>query len=227
MARRLTRKEMKHDEFVETAWEAGAWLEENWQTAAKVAAAVVVVGAIALFWWWYTTNSKAQAADLLAEGIAAYGEAAADDFADTAGVEAALQIFEQSIDKAESSPAGRSASYYRGVALIQLGRVDEAIEALEELTSKDLPPTLAANTRVILADALASSGQAGRPRRVLPARPGPVVAGQDSYATGQRRAGARGVAAHYRRVSAHRGRDRGQSTASHAVAARSPLRPPR
>jgi tetratricopeptide (TPR) repeat protein len=167
MARRLTRKEMKHDEFVETAWEAGAWLEENWQTAAKVAAAVVVVGAIALFWWWYTTNSKAQAADLLAEGIAAYGEAAADDFADTAGVEAALQIFEQSIDKAESSPAGRSASYYRGVALIQLGRVDEAIEALEELTSKDLPPTLAANTRVILADALASSGQAERAMTLL------------------------------------------------------------
>jgi TolA-binding protein len=162
MARRLTRKEMKHDEFVETAVEAGAWLEQNWQTAVKVAAAVVVVGAIALFWWWYATNSKAQAADILAEGIEAYGQAAADDFANTADVEAALALFERSVAKSENSPAGRSASYYQGVALIQLGRADEAIGVLEDLAAEDLPPTLAGNARVILAEALASSGQAER-----------------------------------------------------------------
>ena len=31
MARRITRKSMKQDEFVEAAFDAGEWLEENWR----------------------------------------------------------------------------------------------------------------------------------------------------------------------------------------------------
>ena len=40
MTRRITRKEMKKDEFVETAVEASHWLEDNWQQVVKGAIAV-------------------------------------------------------------------------------------------------------------------------------------------------------------------------------------------
>ena len=45
MAQRISRKELKHDEFVEKAFDFGEWLEENWKTAAGYAglAAVLIV----------------------------------------------------------------------------------------------------------------------------------------------------------------------------------------
>ena len=69
MAKKITQKELKHDEFVDAAWDFGHWLEENWPTVVKAAVAVAVIGGIALFWFWYAGQRKAQGAVLLAEGL--------------------------------------------------------------------------------------------------------------------------------------------------------------
>ena len=40
---RISRKELKRDEFVEATKEAEHWLEENWQLVAKIAAGIAAV----------------------------------------------------------------------------------------------------------------------------------------------------------------------------------------
>jgi TolA-binding protein len=162
MARRITRKEMKRDELVETAVDASNWLEENWQTVVKGAVAVAFVGALALLWYWYVGHSRAQAELLLAQGMQKFAQAAESGYENTAEVEDALALFEESASKSGRSQAGRSATYYQGAALLRLGRGSEAIEVLENLSRKELAPTLASATQVLLAEALVAEGQPGR-----------------------------------------------------------------
>jgi len=153
---------MKHDEFVETAAEAGQWLEHNWPTVARIAAGVVAVALLVLAFVWYGNHNRARAGELLAQGMERYRQAEAAGFTDPAEVEGALALFEQAARRSSGSPAGLSARYYRGAALLRLGRLDESIEVLEKLAGADPTPTLRASARVLLADALAARGDTER-----------------------------------------------------------------
>lgn len=167
MARRLTRKEMKHDEFVETAAEAGQWLERNWPTVAKAAAGALVVAALVVAFIWYGRHNRAQAGALLAQGMQSYQQAEATGFADPAAVEEALALFERAARRSSGSPAGLSARYYRGAALYRLSRLEESIEVLQKLDEADLTPTLRAGTTALLAEALAAQGERERAMALL------------------------------------------------------------
>jgi TolA-binding protein len=169
MARRITRKEMKHDEFVETAVEAGAWLEQNWPTVAKAAAGVVVVALLVVAFLWYGRHNREQAVTLLAQGMERYQEVEAAGFDDPAPLEEALGLFEKAADRSSSSPAGQSARYYQGVALYRLGRPDEATAVLEELAGEDPTPTLRGSATILLAETLAAQGEAERAIALLEA----------------------------------------------------------
>ena len=162
MARRISRKEMKHDEFVETAVEAGHWLEENWPMVVKGAIALAVLAAVIGFVFWQLARSRDQAEELLARGIGLYQQAETTGFALAGDLEAALALFEESAGKTGSGAAGQSARYYQGASLLQLGRADEAVDVLEALSAESLPPTLASSTQVLFAEALASGGQIER-----------------------------------------------------------------
>lgn len=167
MTRRITRKEMKTDEFVETAVEASHWLEKNWVQVVKGAIALAVIGAIIGFVFWYRGHNRAQAEKLLARGIHSYQQAEAAGFADSAAVKEALSLFGEAADRAGNAPAGQSARYFQGAALIQLGRAEEAVPVLEELTSGTLTPTLDWSADALYAEALAAAGQIERAAEVL------------------------------------------------------------
>ena len=167
MTRRITRKEMKTDEFVETAVEASHWLEKNWQQVVKGAVALAVIGAIIGFVFWYRAHNRNQAEELLARGIHTYQQAEAAGFADSAAVEEALALFAESADRSGSAPAGRSARYFQGASLIRLGRAEEAVTVLEDLSSENLTPTLAWSSEALFAEALAGAGQFERAVEVL------------------------------------------------------------
>lgn len=161
-ARRLTQKEMKRDEFVESAMDAGQWLEQNWPMLAKAVAGAVVVVLLVIAFVWYGRHNQEQAGVLLAQGMQRYQQAEAAGFADAAQVEEALGYFEQAVDRSSGSPAGQSASYFRGAALYRLGRVDEAVDVLGDLAGADTAPTLSGSARALLAETLAAKGESER-----------------------------------------------------------------
>jgi hypothetical protein len=55
-----------------------------------------------------------------------------------------------------------SARYYQGAALLRLGRGDEAVAVLEDLSASKATPTLVSSAKVLLSEALTATDQADR-----------------------------------------------------------------
>ena len=130
---RISRKELKRDEFVEATKEAEHWLEDNWQLVAKIAAGIGLVGVLVAIGFWVVKSNREKAAALFAEGLGQYQQAQAAGFDDPAQIEAALITFDASAKKG-GGPVGQVANYYRGVSLHRLGRNEDAIVALLEVS---------------------------------------------------------------------------------------------
>jgi tetratricopeptide (TPR) repeat protein len=162
MARRLRRKDLKKDEFVETAIDFGQWLEENWMVVVRWAAGVAVIAVVVAFWFWYSGYKADQAVETLAQGMTRYQQAELGGFTSPADLEQALALFEEAHDCSGSSAAGKSALFYQGASLYRLGRIDEAIPILEEVRDIEDPATLSGLSGALLADLFASSGQQER-----------------------------------------------------------------
>jgi predicted negative regulator of RcsB-dependent stress response len=166
MTDRITRKSLKHDEFVEAAFDFEHWVVQNWKMVSAGVGAVIVVGLVI---WGIAGASHAKSertARDLSEGIAkllpAPGaeESAASDAASRYA--AALPSFEKTAESAAGSPAGRTAAFYRGAALVRLGRAAEAVPVLEALTKQGEDDMVTALARAKLAEALAASQQTDR-----------------------------------------------------------------
>jgi tetratricopeptide (TPR) repeat protein len=144
---RITRKEIKHDEFVDSTWRIVERLEENIKPIIIGAVVVVVVvvlatGVIA----WRSARAKA-AADLLARGQAALvapivveesPRPEAPYMPSFASEDARYQEALERLDEAAGAggPAGRLAQYLRGVALLESGETEEAVTVLEEAAER-------------------------------------------------------------------------------------------
>ena len=168
MARRITMKEMKHDEFVEAAFDFTHWLEKNWKTVVIVAGAILVVALMVYGWIWSAERNREQAEQLVAQGIVHYERAQTVDFADPNELSAALDQFDSAIDASSRSRAAESARFYRGAALYRLGRTEDAMAALGEIANGDaVAPTLAWTATSLLAEVYVGAGQNDRAVELL------------------------------------------------------------
>jgi len=150
MARRIQRKDLKHDDFVDAAVDATHWLERNWQKAAiGVAAAVVAVAAI-VGWVSWSGHNRDVAREILARGVTSFRQAEERNFDPTLLAES-MKSFDEAVDRGGSAAVTKVARFYKGAALAHLDRRDEAISELESLTADDLPPTLEPIARQMLA----------------------------------------------------------------------------
>jgi len=158
MAKKITQKELKHDEFIDAAFDFGHWLEENWaKVAAGLGIGVVVTIAIVLWLGWARQNVEKDRARL-AEAIDRYEQAESGGFADRAGLEEALASFDE-IAGSGVGP-GRLARFYRGAALFHLDRLDQARADLEEVAAEAGPTdTLGATAQLFLARVELASGK--------------------------------------------------------------------
>ncbi|HXV77775.1 MAG TPA: tetratricopeptide repeat protein [Candidatus Polarisedimenticolaceae bacterium] len=160
---RISRKELKRDEFIEATKEAENWLEENWRLVLRIAGGVVVVGLLVGGWFWYGSLSRRQAAGLLQDGLAAYQTAQEAGFVDATALDTALGKFERAARKGGGSPVGLVAEYYRGVALHRLGRSEESIDSLGEVAvSAGAPASLRGSASAVLAEVYAATGEQDR-----------------------------------------------------------------
>lgn len=164
---RISRKQLKHDEFVETAVEASHWLERHWREVALAAGGGVLILLIAVGWLSWSRARGEAARDQLGEGLRAYGRAEDAGFADTAALEQALAAFTEVAESRGASAPGPAARYYRGVTLFRLGRAEEALAELARAAESADTPTLAATARVMQAEVLADSGKVEEAAAIL------------------------------------------------------------
>ncbi len=160
MAQRVSRKQLKQDEFVEAAADAGHWIEEHWADLLKwIAVAVVIVVAV-LSWFAYSKSKREATEKLLATSLLEYRQLQKGGFADPAELDKLLGSFDEVSDRAGNSASGQVAQFYRGAVLFRLGRTDEAVSTLEGVAaSPSIGGSLASTTDAMLARIYTDSGQ--------------------------------------------------------------------
>jgi len=163
MARKVSRKSLKHDEFVEAAFDFEQWIEEHWMPLAWVAGTALAITLAVWGWSWWSGRANAESARIVAEGLQeirsdATAEAAAAT--DPAGrYRAALASFQKAAERAPRSPAGQVARFYEGASLLRLGKPTEAIAVLEPLAGSAKKGFLGDAARAQLAWAYAQARQ--------------------------------------------------------------------
>jgi tetratricopeptide (TPR) repeat protein len=164
---RISRKELKRDEFIEATKEAEHWLEDNWPLVLKIAAGVAAVGLVVAIGYWVVKANREKAATLFAEGLSQYEQARGTGFGDPAQLEAALGSFEASANKGSGS-IEQIATFYRGVSLHRLGRNEDAIPFLREVAdAESVNTTLAGSAKALLAEVYETVGDEDQAIEVL------------------------------------------------------------
>ncbi|MDQ7007732.1 MAG: tetratricopeptide repeat protein [Acidobacteriota bacterium] len=171
MVDRLTRKEIKHDEFVDGTVRALRVLEENPRPFLYGAAAILGLVVVVSGFWTFSRVQADKVADRLSRGEAALFATVADEGEARPGDpyqpsfesdEARLQAAVERLGEAASGMGAGShvALYLQGKALLEAGRTDEAIAKLEAAVSAlSGDPTLGPASRALLAAALERAGQ--------------------------------------------------------------------
>lgn len=164
---KLSKKDVQQDEFIDTVFDFGEWLEAHWKTVAGALGAVVAVVLIGFAWNASRQRAAEEANALLARGMNAYApEPGADGSAAAPNFGEALSLFEQAADKGGSQPVGDVARLFRARTLMAMGRGSEAVPLLETLGSSS-NERLAGQAKVSLAEAVSSSGDAERAATIL------------------------------------------------------------
>jgi len=162
MAQKISRKDLKHDEFVEAAFDLGDWIQKHWKNVAIGAGAVAGVALLVGGWFAWSARGAAAAQEALAEGLRLYGAtdervsvAQAPPASDYPG---ALAAFERAASAGGSSPIGRVAEMYRGATLLRMGRAGEAVPVLDGVAKSAQDKRTANSARALLAQAYEASG---------------------------------------------------------------------
>jgi len=164
---KISKKDMQQDEFIDTVFDLGDWIEVHWRRVAMIAGAVVALIVVAYAWVSWQESRSIAANDILAQGMQAFAPApGADGKAATPDYAKALTLFEQAADKAGSQTVGLVASLYRGRTLIAMGRASEAAPVLDAIASSG-NARLAAQAKVSLAEAAAGAKDFDRAATIL------------------------------------------------------------
>ncbi len=165
MARKVTRKALKHDEFVEAAFDFEQWIEKHWMPLAAIAGIALSVTLAVWGWSRWSGRVHSETARMVGEGLQEIRRDASTPGSpggDAASrYRSALASFEEAAKRDPRSRAGRVAVFYQGAALLQLGKASEAIGVLEPLASS-ADGFLGDATRAELAWAYAQAGQTDR-----------------------------------------------------------------
>jgi TolA-binding protein len=151
VGRRLTRRQIKRDEFVSLVDRGMHWMGGNWRQAALGLGAALVIGLL----WWGTSmllgTRTAAAAGVLGEALAVYDApvgAAAPATAkvkfatDTERLDAAEKGFKKVTSRYWLTPQARAARLYLGRIAMERGDTDGAIRILSEVARRKSDETV-------------------------------------------------------------------------------------
>ncbi len=156
MTERISRKSLKHDEFLEAAFDLERWFEKNWRPVAAAAGALIAVTLLVSGWFWWSGRKAGEVAILLGDGLGKLEETG-DPATLYAG---ALPSFEKAAREGAGSERGRAAAFLQAASLVRLGRASDAVTILEPLAREG--GVVGDLARAKLAAALAAAGQTDR-----------------------------------------------------------------
>jgi len=160
MSKKITQKQLKHDEFVEAAFDFGHWMEEHWGSVLKWVGAGVVIVLLVVAWSAWSKKGLDDAKRRVALGIDQYKTSEATGFSDVDSLNAALKRFDEVAQDLGSRPPGQLVQFYRGATLFQLDRLDEAKATLTRVVEQtEASATVGATARVMLARVEAAAGR--------------------------------------------------------------------
>ena len=164
---KITKKDMKQDEFIEGVFDFGEWLEVHWKRVAIGTGAAVALVLAFVAWNAMRERASQEANRLLASGIDAFSPAAgADGQTPAPRYTEALALFEQAATSGGSQSIGDVARLFRARTLIALSRSSEAVPVLEGLvTGRD--KGLEGEAKVMLAEASEATGNPDRAAKLL------------------------------------------------------------
>jgi predicted negative regulator of RcsB-dependent stress response len=172
MGRRITRKQLKQDEFVSIADTAIQWFVENWR---PIVAGLVAVCLAILLWWvsdrWSGSRAD-QASQMLQEAVNTY-EGSTPEQADPAAAE---QQFQEVVERYGRTQQADMARVY--IARIRMGRgeIDEARNLLVQVTDRRRGDIIGRLATLDLVHLRIATGQGSEVAGELEA----MAAGQDS-----------------------------------------------
>ncbi len=177
MGRRITRKQLKENEFVSAFDALMQWMSENWRPLVAALGAVVVV---ALLWWaasQWSGARTAKASDLLDQATGAYEEAGgATATPDAAGMAEAERMFGEVVDRYGRSDQADVARLYLARIQLSRGDLDDARQTLVRLVERNRGDALGRLAELDLIHLRIASGQGAEVVKELEA----MVAGADT-----------------------------------------------
>ncbi len=162
MARRITRKSIKQDEFIEAAFAVGEWIEKHWRTVAYAVGAALALVIVVGGWNWYAGRRAEEAQRLISEGLNLFNGSADPAGARVGRYAEALPLFEKAADRAKGSSAGDVALFYQASSLQKLGRAREAVPLFERVAAHATDRALGDTAKAMLAEAYAKSGDVAK-----------------------------------------------------------------
>ncbi|HEV8336013.1 MAG TPA: tetratricopeptide repeat protein [Candidatus Polarisedimenticolia bacterium] len=170
-ARRITRKEMKRDEFITAIGRFTLWMEDHAREALIVGGVLVAAALGSVFFFQYLGEREVKASALLARGVEmlhATVRGAGDPAAPAGGLvygstdekyRSVIDQMDALIQTYPRSQSGRLALYYKGLALTGLRKPQEAVKTLEEFLAASPDSFAAPMARAALARALDDAGE--------------------------------------------------------------------
>lgn len=159
----IRRQELKHDEFVDSVEETLLWIEDHARALVILAVVVVVGGGSFGGFYWYSKKQEAKAAAALTEAMDTYnapvqaglpalpGEGPDKTFSTQQEKdEASVKAFEAVREKYPRTRSGRIAQHYEALCQFDLGKKDEAVKSLQDL-SRSSDRNIAAVAKLALA----------------------------------------------------------------------------
>lgn len=157
MSKRLSRKQLKHNEIEEAAVEAGHWIGDNLRAVIISSIAILVIASVVGGGWWLRIRQVAEDRRALSVAVKDYNELEGTGFSDGDALAEVSSRFES---LSGSSAPGRLASYYHAVALIAADHGADAIPVLEAFTTAQAADdTLAAAAIRMLGEQLLLAGR--------------------------------------------------------------------
>ncbi len=172
MARRITRKQLKENEFVSVMDTLIQWFSENWR---PIAAAISAVSVVALIWWGVSswTGAKTEKASYsLSLAVSAYQTAQAED----GDLSEVRTQFEDVVSSFGRTDQGDMARLYIAQLDIRAGDFDAARETLVQLAGRHRSDAIGRIASLDLIHLRVASGQGAEVAKELEA----MVVGKDT-----------------------------------------------